>query len=542
MTTTPITRKEISSLRKYSMIAIVAWTALTVLSAYWNIISEKKKTLQLVEKEALATFNKDHAFRLWATKHGGVYVPISDETPSNPNLAHISDRDITTPSGKNLTLMNPAYMLRQVMTDYNKLYGIKGKITSLRYLNPINSPDAWERTALQAFDRGTELVREIATLDGKPYYRLIQPLFTQKGCLKCHARQGYREGDVRGGVATYVPMTPYLKLEQSTVWNLILTHIVFWLLGTLFIGIIYSRSKTRLNERTENEARILKLNQELEQRVVERTVTLQKEIDIREQAEEALLKAHGELEQRVEERTEALQKTHNQLLHAGKLSAIGNLAASVAHEFNNPLQGVMNVIKGVQRRARLEAGDQKLVELAVNECYRMRDLIKSLQDFNRPTADRMAPMDMHAAIDSTLLLSEADHKNRGITIVKHYGDSLPQIIAVGDQIKQVILNLLNNGADACEGGGTIKITTEVHDTDIAFHLQDNGKGILPEDIDHIFEPFFTTKPEVKGTGLGLSVSYGIINNHGGSIAVASQPGSGTTFTIFLPIKGPGNGK
>ncbi len=538
MATTPITHKEIASLRKYTMIALVAWTSLALLSAYWNIASEKKKTLQLVQKEALATFNKDQAFRLWATKHGGVYVPISDETPPNSNLAHIPDRDITTPSGKNLTLMNPAYMLRQVMTHYDKLYGIKGKITSLKYLNPINSPDAWERKALQDFEKGTELVSKVVTLNNEPYYRLIWPMITQKGCLKCHARQGYSEGDVRGGIGTSVPMTPYLELEQRTIWNFILTHIVFWLLGTLFLGIIYSRSKTRLNERNENEAKILKLNQALEQRVVERTVTLQKEIDIREQAEEALRKAHGELEQRVEERTEALQKTHNQLLHAGKLSAIGNLAASVAHEFNNPLQGVMNVIKGVQRRAHLGAGDQKLVDLAINECYRMRDLIKSLQDFNRPTAGRMAIVDIHAAIDSILLLSKTDHKNRGITVEKKYVDTMPRIMAVGDQIKQVILNLLNNAADACEGGGIIRISTEVHDKDIVVHLQDNGKGIRTEDMEHIFEPFFTTKPEVKGTGLGLSVSYGIINKHGGTIAVTSKPGSGTTFTITLPINGP----
>jgi signal transduction histidine kinase len=104
----------------------------------------------------------------------------------------------------------------------------------------------------------------------------------------------------------------------------------------------------------------------------------------------------------------------------------------------------------------------------------------------------------------------------------------------------VFLNLLNNAADACNEGGTIRIRTEYHKDNIVIHVQDTGVGIRPEDKDHIFEPFFTTKPEVKGTGLGLSVSYGIIKSHGGDIMVESEPGKGATFTISLPIEGVQN--
>jgi len=126
------------------------------------------------------------------------------------------------------------------------------------------------------------------------------------------------------------------------------------------------------------------------------------DITDRKRAEEALQEAHDELEQRVTERTLELQKTHAQLLHAEKLFAIGALSASFAHEFNNPLQGVMNVLHGVRRRVNLAKDDAKLVDLAVIECNRMRDLIKSLQDFNRPTSGRLTPMDIHAAMDSIL--------------------------------------------------------------------------------------------------------------------------------------------
>ncbi len=234
---------------------------------------------------------------------------------------------------------------------------------------------------------------------------------------------------------------------------------------------------------------------------------------------------------------EKLLKTNEQLLHAEKLSAIGGLSASIAHEFNNPLQGVMTVIHGVKRRASLSEEDAELMTMAVGECNRMRDLIKSLQDFNRPTSGRKAPMDIHAAIDSLLLLGKKEYTTRKIIIEKRYAEKMPQIKAVADQLKQVFLNLLNNAADSCDGGGTITVETETLGEKIVVRIHDTGTGIKPEDKDHIFEPFFTTKPEVKGTGLGLSVSYGIIKKHGGGIEVESELGKGTTFFVTLPIKG-----
>lgn len=261
------------------------------------------------------------------------------------------------------------------------------------------------------------------------------------------------------------------------------------------------------------------------------------DITDRKQAEEALQKAHDALEQRVRERTLALEKTHAQLLQAEKLAAIGGLSASIAHEFNNPLQGVMNVLSGVKRRVSLGKEEAALVDMAVTECNRMSNLIKNLQDFNRPTSGKLALLDIHAAIDSLLLLSKNAFATSGITVTKNYAADLPRIKVVTDQIKQVFLNLLNNGADACEHGGTITIHTEADEKNIIVRIQDTGTGIPPENMEHIFEPFFSTKPAVKGTGLGLSISYGIIKAHGGEITVQSELGKGTIFSVILPIAG-----
>ncbi len=264
------------------------------------------------------------------------------------------------------------------------------------------------------------------------------------------------------------------------------------------------------------------------------------DITERIQAEEALSESHSVLEQRVEKRTVELQKLHRQLLHSEKLAAIGGLSASIAHEFNNPLQGVLGIISGVARRATLSKEDTKLIAEAIGECKRMRDLVNSLQDFNRPTTGRISSMDIHATIENLLLLSKKEYNTKGITIETNLTKDMPQIKAVADQIKQVLLNLLNNAAYACDRGGTITIETEVLEENVYVRIHDTGAGIKQEYINRIFEPFFTTKPDIKGTGLGLSVSYGIIQKHRGEIVVNSELGKGSTFSIILPIERESN--
>lgn len=253
----------------------------------------------------------------------------------------------------------------------------------------------------------------------------------------------------------------------------------------------------------------------------------------------ALTTLNNELEDRVRQRTIKLEQARSQLRHSEKLAAIGTLAASIAHELNNPLQGVLNVIKGVGRRAVLEPEDAELVEIATNECERMRALLAALRDFNRPSSGVRAPVCLQSMVDSVLLLFKKEFATRQINVEVQHDGPRPELYGVADQLKQVIMNLLRNSVDACRPGGKISLRTEARQTCVILEVIDNGVGIEAAIKNQVFEPFFSTKDAVKGTGLGLSVSYGIIKSHNGIIEVDSRPNTITRFRITLPVRKPG---
>jgi hypothetical protein len=167
------------SLYRYFLTVGIAWTLLVGFLLAQDVFEIRKTVREMAIKEAQVHFKKDHAIRLWAASHGGVYVPSSGGTPPNPYLEDIPERDIETPGGKRLTLMNPAYMLRQMMEHYEGLYGVKGHIASLIHFRTETRPDEWERSSLLAFEKGEKKISEFVTLDGKPYLRFMRPLVTQ---------------------------------------------------------------------------------------------------------------------------------------------------------------------------------------------------------------------------------------------------------------------------------------------------------------------------------------------------------------------------
>ena len=238
-----------SSIWRYAIIAGVGWTALVLGSAFWNIDNLKDQAIYLATSEARANWNKDQAFRRWGTRHGGIYVEADKSTPPNPYLDHLPERDVVTTGGKKLTLMNPAYMMRQVFEDFDESYGIKGKITAQILLNPVNEPDPWERKALIMFETGTQNIVEQSMIDGEPYIRMMQPMLMEQGCVKCHGHLGFKVGDIRGGVSISVPLIPYQDAALKSRNALITTHGGVWLIGMGMIALLVWRGRQRHDER-----------------------------------------------------------------------------------------------------------------------------------------------------------------------------------------------------------------------------------------------------------------------------------------------------
>jgi len=246
--------KESYWLGRYTWFMLVLWTAIVGALFIFNFMSIRKEFPALARLEAIASFNKDVVYRRWGTIHGGVYVPITEKTPPNIYLK-VQEREILTPSGKKLTLVNPAYMTRQAHELGKEQYGLKGHITSLKPLNPGNAPDPWETEALKSFEHGKLEITTVEKIEGKPYFRLIRPFITEEGCLKCHAHQGYKVGDIRGGISLSVPMEPYFAAAQRRIVQIAIGLTLLWLLGVggIWVGMSHIRNRIREKEAAEQE-------------------------------------------------------------------------------------------------------------------------------------------------------------------------------------------------------------------------------------------------------------------------------------------------
>lgn len=248
------------------------------------------------------------------------------------------------------------------------------------------------------------------------------------------------------------------------------------------------------------------------------------------------------LEKTVEERTAALRETQAQLVNAAKLASLGRLAASIAHEINNPLAGILTFARLMLRE--LEEGELpadererylKNLRLIERETQRCTTIVRNLLDFARQRPLTLTEADVNAVIEEALSLVGHQIELKGVELEKHL-DDLPPIKADFGQIRQALINIILNACDAMQPGGRLTIRTRPTSAGgVEITFTDTGSGITPENLAHIFDPFFSTKS--KGTGLGLSVVYGIIERHGGTLEAESQPGQGTTMRIRLPRQG-----
>ncbi len=251
---------------------------------------------------------------------------------------------------------------------------------------------------------------------------------------------------------------------------------------------------------------------------------------------------------KLERMNREIVEAQERLIRSARLASMGELAAGVAHEINNPLAGVLTYLKLIQKKL---ASDQvprddlakfrQYLQSMEHETIRCSDIVKNLLEFARPSEPTVAPLSVEETVKKSLFLVRHQIALQNIHIVERYEEDLPPLMADSKQMQQVLLNLVINAAQAMPEGGELRISAyraNDHDDHVVIEIQDTGVGIPAEHLPRIFDPFFTTKANQKGTGLGLSVVASIVAKHGGRIDVESAVGKGTTFRLYLPTKSP----
>ncbi|MBU5637113.1 EAL domain-containing protein [Geomonas sp. Red69] len=247
-----------------SVITVLVWTLLLSLAVWWNVRVAYQQAFELARTQAEIALAKDLAFRKWASKRGGIYMEQGPLVSPSPFLNHVPDRDLETTGGVQLTLKNPAMIMNEITREAPQFYGINTRITSRLYINPVDAPDEWERTALFIVEGTRETYYTATLIDGKPHLRMMQPMIMEQSCIKCHAWTGIKVGELRGGTDVSIPLAPFYAAAGKQARGVAASHGAIWLLGLVSIGFITRRTMIVEVERSHQEAQLKEKNLELQ--------------------------------------------------------------------------------------------------------------------------------------------------------------------------------------------------------------------------------------------------------------------------------------
>ncbi|HXE76422.1 MAG TPA: ATP-binding protein [Candidatus Xenobia bacterium] len=384
---------------------------------------------------------------------------------------------------------------------------------------------------------------------GRRTLGLIRPIENEPACANaaCHAHPAERR--ILGVIDTDLSLDTVdaqlaerqAQLARFTLLAMVLASLV----SVLFVWIVVHRPVKELKAGTQAMAA-----GNLQHRLPVRSADELGELaaSFNKMAED-LSRAHQELtdwartlEERVEQKTAELQQAQEHLVRSEKMVALGKLAATIAHEVNNPLAGILTYsrlcLKQLDRPdLRPEARAEVLEQLRIieRESRRCGEIMRNLLSFARQAPPHRQPSELNALVERTLTLVRHELELRGIELRTQLAPDLPAVACDPSQVQQVLLALMVNAIDAMPHGGRLSVQSNRADDSVEIRIEDNGAGIPPEALPHIFEPFYTTKEDQHRTGLGLAVARSIVEQHGGAIAVQSTPGVGTEFVVRLPF-------
>lgn len=479
-------------LSRAAVAAVLIWTASIGVFLFWDVHVAKEHAEELARQEVRVRFNKDMAFRSWVTGHGGVYVPVDAHTQPNPYL-NVPERDIETRSGKKLTLMNPAYVMRQVMGDFSGQYGVPGHLTSLKLLNPVNAPDAWERTALLRFERGEREIAEFAEINGQPYLRQMGAFMLEQGCLKCHAKQGYKVGDVRGGISISVPMQPFLDGMYADIRKTWWPMAVIWVLGLVLIMMLILQVRRR--------------------------------IEMQQASELALSQSSAEISRANADLT--------------------RFADVAAHHLMEPTRRLASYTQLLERslaaypEAKADPGVQEPLQYMGHDAVRLRTLVRDIQLYLAASQPRgeVRPEDANLVLASAEQRLAAQVRQARAVIA---AEPLPLAIIDSQRFMDLFSVLLDNALKHArpldeQVVPQIRVSGERDGTLSRYRVSDNGPGIPAEYRERIFGIFETLQgAREDSSGIGLSIARRIVESRHGKIWIEDAAQGGTMVVFELP--------
>lgn len=493
---------------------LILWAA-----SVWLILQEhlddiRNQSVQIATEGARNMFRMVVLTRSWNASHGGVYVPITPRTQPNPYL-DLQRRDVTTTDGQHLTLINPAYMTRLIAEMAISDTGSVFRLTSLRPIRAENAADSWEKTALETFEQGNK--EFIGITDGARgrQLRYMAPLRVEEPCLQCHARQGYKLGDIRGGISVSQLYAPIESATLSSVRQTQFNYLGVFLLTAAGAWLLLELLRRRWFELT---AKI------------------------------------GELE-----------VTRSELIHSEKMASLGRMVAGFAHEINTPVgvavgavshsEGTVNRLDELlsQEEVTEDALRGELDDLRQSSALALANLRRAahlVQSFKRTSVDQGSEQvrlfELRELIDDVLFALNSRLKKMPIAVKVDCAPNL-QLLGKPGLVQQLLTNLLVNsmvhGFDEGERAGTITLQAGFSGGILTIIFSDDGRGIAPEVLSHIFEPFYTTRRGAGGSGLGLYICYNIVVTElSGSIQCSSVLQQGCRFEIRFPASLAGQDK
>ncbi len=457
--------------------------------------------------------------RQWIADHNGLFFLKQPGVEANPFLDEPSVVDLR---GQEYVKRNPAMVTRE-LSVYADLAGLfRYRVTTLAPINPENAPDQFERWGLTAFADGAAEVSAVESTTEGRQLRYMSPLQVEESCLDCHAKQGYRVGDVRGALSVTIPLERAFQEIRANNRTLLGYGLATVLAAGLVLFLLLEFLVVR---------RLAHLASGMERYPA--PAWKQEKLPAGTDEVGRLSRQFTALCHRLDASREELDRTREQVFQNEKLAALGRLTAGIAHEINNPLGGMKNCLKSLAEEPENRELRERYLPLIGKGLERIAATVRQLLNFGRQQPLTPEPTDVDELLRDCFGLLAYGRKDIDIRLDLGL-DGRRTIAAEG--LRQVVINIGLNGIQAMAGGGVLTVSSESTTGGIRIAVADTGGGMDRETLSRIFDPFFTTKEVGQGTGLGLSVSHALVERMGGSIRVESEPGRGSSFLIELPVK------